>query len=162
MLHELGEPAEPASDPAPTSAAAVAGRRLGSGHVVRPGERAEPGLAPRERRPAAGCRSGCIFVVRPGRCGPFASYLTPYCRPEVLTNRLFESSFLTPVNRESLRQARHVGKSAAIPKVFPPFVQMVQSIIDRGVEKENVREGMDAVRRNVTIAAWTYPGLVDG
>ncbi len=64
--------------------------------------------------------------------------------------------FLTLVNSENLHRARHVKKSTAIRKSFPPFVEMVQSIIDRGVEEGVFRKGVDAVQLNITIAAIGY------
>ena len=85
--------------------------------------------------------------------------------PEEAMDRLVEFTwryyldnpeFLTLVNSENLHEARHIRKSAAIPEMFPPFVRMVQSIIDRGVEKGVFREGVDAVQLNITIAAVGY------
>ena len=64
--------------------------------------------------------------------------------------------FLSLVNSENLHRACHVRKSTAIRKSFPPFVEMVQSIIDRGVEKGVFRKGVDAVQLNITIAAIGY------
>lgn len=64
--------------------------------------------------------------------------------------------FLTLVNSENLHRARHIKKSKAILEAFPPFVDMVQSIIDRGVAKGVFRTGVDAVQLNITIAAIGY------
>ena len=64
--------------------------------------------------------------------------------------------FLSLVNSENLHRARHVKNSTAIRKAFPPFVEMVQAIIDRGVEKGVFRTGIDAVQLNITIAAIGY------
>lgn len=85
--------------------------------------------------------------------------------PEAAMDRLVEFTwryylrnpeFLSLVNSENLHRARHVKKSTAIRKAFPPFVEMVQSIIDRGVEKGVFRTGVDAVQLNITIAAIGY------
>ncbi len=85
--------------------------------------------------------------------------------PEAAMDRLVEFTwryylrnpeFLNLVNSENLHKARHIRKSTAIRKAFPPFVDMVQSIIDRGVAKGVFREGVDAVQLNITIAAIGY------
>ena len=85
--------------------------------------------------------------------------------PEAAMDRLVEFTwryylkhpeFLTLVNSENLHKAKHVRKSAAIREAFPPFVQMVQSILDRGVAKGVFREGVDPVQLNITIAAIGY------
>lgn len=85
--------------------------------------------------------------------------------PEAAMDRLVEFTwryylrnpeFLSLVNSENLHRARHVKKSTAIRNAFPPFVEMVQSIIDRGVEKGVFRTGIDAVQLNITIAAIGY------
>ena len=49
--------------------------------------------------------------------------------------------FLTLVNSENLHKARHIKKSKVIREAFSPFVEMVQSIIDRGVKKGVFRKG---------------------
>ncbi len=64
--------------------------------------------------------------------------------------------FLTLVNSENLHKARHIKKSKAIREAFSPFVEMVQSIIDRGVKKGVFRKGVDPVQLNITIAAIGY------
>ena len=85
--------------------------------------------------------------------------------PEAAMDRLVEFTwryylrnpeFLSLVNSENLHRARHVKKSTAIRMAFPPFVEMVQSIIERGVEKGVFRTGIDAVQLNITIAAIGY------
>ena len=64
--------------------------------------------------------------------------------------------FLRLVNSENLHRARHIRKLERVRDAFPPFVDMVQSIIDRGVEKGVFRSGVDAVQLNLTIAAIGY------
>ena len=64
--------------------------------------------------------------------------------------------FLRLVNSENLHKARHIRKLERVRDAFPPFVDMVQSIIDRGVEKGVFRSGVDAVQLNLTIAAIGY------
>lgn len=85
--------------------------------------------------------------------------------PETAMDRLVEFTwryylknpeFLTLVNSENLHKARHIKKSKAIREAFSPFVEMVQSIIDRGVKKGVFRKGVDPVQLNITIAAIGY------
>lgn len=64
--------------------------------------------------------------------------------------------FLRLVNSENLHKARHIKKLDRVLDAFPPFVEMVQSIIDRGVVKGVFRSGVDAVQLNLTIAAIGY------
>lgn len=64
--------------------------------------------------------------------------------------------FLTLVNSENLHRGRHIKGSTAIRAAFPPFVDMVQSIIDRGVASGAFRTGVDPVQLNITIAAISY------
>ena len=64
--------------------------------------------------------------------------------------------FLTLVNSENLHKARHVKKLPSVREANRAFVDQVQSIIDRGVEKGVFREGIDAVNLNITIAAVGY------
>ena len=85
--------------------------------------------------------------------------------PEAAMDRLVEFTwryylrhpeFLTLVNSENLHKARHIRTSDTIREVFPPFVRMVQSIIDRGVAKGVFRKGVDPIQLNITIAAIGY------
>jgi AcrR family transcriptional regulator len=64
--------------------------------------------------------------------------------------------FLRLVNSENLHKARHLKALESVREAFPPFVGMVQSILDRGVEKGVFRPGIDAVQLNLTIAAINY------
>jgi AcrR family transcriptional regulator len=64
--------------------------------------------------------------------------------------------FLTLVNSENLHRARHLRTSEAIRSTSGKFVQMVKTILDRGVEKGVFRKGIDPVQLNITIAAIGY------
>lgn len=64
--------------------------------------------------------------------------------------------FLTLVNSENLHKARHIKNSKVIPEISAPFVAMVTSVLDRGVEKGVFRPGIDPVQLNITIAAIGY------
>jgi AcrR family transcriptional regulator len=64
--------------------------------------------------------------------------------------------FLTLVNSENLHRARHLKASKAIYEVSGQFMQMVKSMLDRGVAKGVFRSGIDPVQLNITIAAIGY------
>jgi AcrR family transcriptional regulator len=69
---------------------------------------------------------------------------------------LAHPEFLTLVNSENLHTGRHVKKSKAIRESVPPLIDMVQSILDRGVASGDFRSGIDSVQLNITIAAISY------
>ncbi|MEM9013285.1 MAG: TetR/AcrR family transcriptional regulator [Pseudomonadota bacterium] len=64
--------------------------------------------------------------------------------------------FLRLVNSENLHKARHLQHLDRVRDAFPPFVALVQSILDRGVAKGVFRPGVDAVQLNITVAAIGY------
>jgi len=64
--------------------------------------------------------------------------------------------FLILVNSENLHRARHLEKSEVIKTVSRKFVNMVEGILDRGVEQGEFRPGIDPVQLNITIAAIGY------
>jgi AcrR family transcriptional regulator len=64
--------------------------------------------------------------------------------------------FITLVNSENLHRARHLKKSEAIKVVSRRFVNMVSTILNRGVEAGIFRSGVDPVQLNITIAAIGY------
>lgn len=64
--------------------------------------------------------------------------------------------FLTLVNSENLHKARHLKKSDTLLDISRQFVQMVQNILVRGVERGVFRDGIDPVQLNITIAAVSY------
>jgi AcrR family transcriptional regulator len=64
--------------------------------------------------------------------------------------------FLRLVNSENLHKARHLKSLNTVREAFPPYVDLVQSILDRGVAKGVFRSGVDAVQLNLTIAAINY------
>jgi AcrR family transcriptional regulator len=64
--------------------------------------------------------------------------------------------FLRLVNSENLHKARHLRTLGSVREAFPPYVAMVQGILDRGVAAGVFRAGIDAVQLNLTIAAVNY------
>jgi AcrR family transcriptional regulator len=85
--------------------------------------------------------------------------------PETAITRLVEFTwnyylenpeFLTLVNSENLHRARHLKSSTVIRRASNVFVNMVKSILDRGVAAGVFRPGIDPVQLNITIAAIGY------
>ena len=64
--------------------------------------------------------------------------------------------FITLVNSENLHKARHLKKSEVIHQVSAKFIDMVQNLLDRGIEEGVFRVGVDATQLNITIAAIGY------
>lgn len=64
--------------------------------------------------------------------------------------------FITLVNSENLHRARHLKNSEVIKVVSRRFVDMVGSLLDRGVSDGVFRPGIDPVQLNITIAAIGY------
>jgi AcrR family transcriptional regulator len=69
---------------------------------------------------------------------------------------LAHPEFLTLVNSENLHRAVHLKNSEIIRKTSSQLVQMVKTILDRGVAAGVFREGIDPVQLNITIAAIGY------
>ena len=61
--------------------------------------------------------------------------------------------FVPLVANENLNEARHLRTLPRVRETAPPFVALVQSILDRGVGEGVFRPGVDAVQLNLTIAA---------
>ena len=64
--------------------------------------------------------------------------------------------FIRLVNSENLHRARHLQQSDRIRAASRRFVEMVRSLLDRGVADGVFREGIDPVQLNITIAAIGY------
>jgi AcrR family transcriptional regulator len=64
--------------------------------------------------------------------------------------------FLTLVNSENLHRARHLRKSDVIVAISRRFVEMVCSLLDRGVRAGDFRPGIDPIQLNITVAAVSY------
>nr|WP_018387582.1 TetR family transcriptional regulator [Ancylobacter sp. FA202] len=64
--------------------------------------------------------------------------------------------FLTLVNTENLYRARYLKKSTVIRELHTPLIEMVRSILERGVAAGTFRPGLDPVQVNLTIAAVGY------
>lgn len=64
--------------------------------------------------------------------------------------------FITLVNSANLHRAKHIVGSTKLPASSQRLNQMVQAILDRGVEEGVFRSGVDALQLNITIAAVGY------
>ncbi|ESZ10600.1 TetR family transcriptional regulator [Mesorhizobium sp. L48C026A00] len=64
--------------------------------------------------------------------------------------------FLTLVNSENLHRGRHLKKSEIVKVSSRKLVNMVSSILERGVKAGVFRDGVDPVQLNITIAAVGY------
>ncbi len=64
--------------------------------------------------------------------------------------------FLRLVNSENLHKAQHIKKLNEVRDAFPPYVDLVASILQRGVEKGVFRPGVDPIQLNLTVAAINY------
>ncbi len=64
--------------------------------------------------------------------------------------------FITLVNSANLHRGRHLEGSERLRTASRRFVNMVRSILDRGVEAGVFRAGVDQVQLNITIAAIGY------
>lgn len=64
--------------------------------------------------------------------------------------------FITLVNSENLHKAKHLKKSEVIHVVSRKLVDMVSSLLQRGVKEGVFRDNIDPVQLNITIAAIGY------
>ncbi|KUM27235.1 hypothetical protein AU467_02245 [Mesorhizobium loti] len=64
--------------------------------------------------------------------------------------------FITLVNSENLRRAKHLKRSELVKAETRKFVAMVSGIFERGVSSGDFRAGIDPVQLNITIAAIGY------
>lgn len=64
--------------------------------------------------------------------------------------------FLTLLNSENLHEARHLRRSRQIAAMHSPLVQMLQDLIERGVQERKFRSDVDPVHLYISIAALGY------
>ncbi|MER9683739.1 TetR family transcriptional regulator [Mesorhizobium sp. M0115] len=64
--------------------------------------------------------------------------------------------FLTLVNSENLHRGKHLKKSEIVRVSSRKLVNLVSSILERGVKAGVLRDGIDPVQLNITIAAVGY------
>jgi len=64
--------------------------------------------------------------------------------------------FITLVNSENLHKARHIKKSQRMQEMNRSFVRRMQHLLERGVQAQVFRKGLDPVQVNISIAAVGY------
>ena len=64
--------------------------------------------------------------------------------------------FLNLLNSANLHQARHLRASTAVRKMHHPFVKMIATILDNGVQAGVFKPGVDPVQLYITIAGLAY------
>ncbi|MEL6467356.1 MAG: TetR/AcrR family transcriptional regulator [Pseudomonadota bacterium] len=69
---------------------------------------------------------------------------------------LANPEFITLVNSANLHKGKHLEGAERLKPRQREFVDMVQRILDRGVESGDFRAGVDPVHLNITIAAIGY------
>lgn len=64
--------------------------------------------------------------------------------------------FLRLINSENLHRAHHLKRSARIKEMHSPFVNMIASLLKRGVDEGIFRAGIDPNQLYISIAALGY------
>jgi AcrR family transcriptional regulator len=64
--------------------------------------------------------------------------------------------FLALLNTENLARARHLKRSARIKSMHSPFVEMIGTVVTRGVESGDFQIAMDPVQLYISIAALSF------
>jgi len=64
--------------------------------------------------------------------------------------------FITMLNNENLREAKHLGRSAKIPELHSPLIHRIAELVRRGQDLGLFRGGIDAVQLYISITALGY------
>jgi AcrR family transcriptional regulator len=64
--------------------------------------------------------------------------------------------FLALLNTENLARARHLKRSAKIKSMHSPFVEMIRTVVNRGVASGDFKVAMDPVQLYISIAALSF------
>ncbi len=64
--------------------------------------------------------------------------------------------FIRFLNSENMHRARHLRQSSRAREMHSPFVEMIDQILDRGVEQGVFRKGIDPVELYISIAGIGY------
>src|SRR5260370_100524 len=64
--------------------------------------------------------------------------------------------FLALLNTENLAQARHLKRSTKVKSMHSPFVEMIRTVVRRGVESGDFRVAVDPVQLYISIAALCF------
>jgi AcrR family transcriptional regulator len=64
--------------------------------------------------------------------------------------------FLALLNTENLVQAKHLKRSDKVKSMHSPFVEMIRTVVNRGVESGDFKVAMDPVQLYISIAALSF------
>src|SRR6202140_1874421 len=64
--------------------------------------------------------------------------------------------FLALLNTENLARARHLKRSTKVNSMHSPFVEMIRTVVRRGVESGDFRAAVDPVQLYISIAALCF------
>src|ERR1700757_2811234 len=64
--------------------------------------------------------------------------------------------FLALLNTENLARARHLKRSIKVKSMHSPFVEMIRTVVDRGVQSGDFRVAVDPVQLYISIAALAF------
>lgn len=65
-------------------------------------------------------------------------------------------AFLSLLNSANLHQAKHLRESAQVREMRSPFITLIGSILDKGVQEGVFRPGVDPAQLYITIAGLSY------
>src|SRR6202008_3810159 len=69
---------------------------------------------------------------------------------------LVNPEFLALLNSENLARAKHLKRSIKVKSMHSPFVEMIRTVVNRGVESGDFRVAVDPVQLYISIAALTF------
>jgi AcrR family transcriptional regulator len=64
--------------------------------------------------------------------------------------------FLALLNTENLERAKHVKRSTKVKSMHSPFVEMIRTVVTRGVESGDFKVAMDPVQLYISIAGLSF------
>lgn len=70
--------------------------------------------------------------------------------------------FLALLNTENLAKAKHLKRSTKVKSMHSPFVEMIRTVVTRGVESGDFRVAVDPVQLYISIAALCFFYLSNG
>jgi AcrR family transcriptional regulator len=69
---------------------------------------------------------------------------------------LVNPEFLALLNSENLARAKHLKRSIKVKSMHSPFVEMIRTVVDRGVQSGDFRVAVDPVQLYISIAALAF------
>jgi len=70
--------------------------------------------------------------------------------------------FLALLNTENLARAKHLKRSTKVKSLHSPFVEMIRTVVRRGVESGDFQGAVDPVQLYISIAALSFFYLSNG